>query len=82
MITAARAEAIFVSTLSVDDRPTPAEIEAAIRHAIRTHGGSRAIAGDVAAAYGDYPETAPARMRWARRIVEGMRCRDTLAAAA
>jgi hypothetical protein len=82
MITAARAAALFVSTLSTTDHPTPAEIDAAVRHAIRTRGGSRRIAGDVAAAYGDYPELAVARMRWARGLVEGLRCRDTLATAA
>jgi hypothetical protein len=82
MIATARAAALFVSTLSTNDHPSPAEIDAAIRDAIRTRGGSRKIAGDVAAAYGDYPELAVARMRWARGLVEGLRCRDTLAVAA
>jgi hypothetical protein len=37
---------------------------------VRVHGGSRGCAGEVAAAYGDYPEIAAARMRWARTLVE------------
>jgi hypothetical protein len=69
-ITAARAEALFVSDLSVTGQPTGAEVAAAIRHSLRTHGGSRGCAADVAAAYGDYPELAAPRMRWARGVVD------------
>jgi hypothetical protein len=94
MIAAARAAALFVSPISTSENLTPAEVEAAVRQAIRTRGGSRVIAADVAFAYGDHPELAAARMRWARAVVEGLprhatprtrtisRCRDTLAAAA
>lgn len=82
MIATARAAALFVSPLSTTDHPTPAEIDAAVRAAIRSRGGSRGIAGDVAAAFGDYPELAVARMRWARGLVAGLRCRSTLATAA
>lgn len=65
-----RAEALFVSDLSIHGNPSEAEVAAAIKHAIRAHGGTRGCAGEVGAAYGDYPETAPARMRWARQVVE------------
>ena len=67
--TASRAAALFVSYLSAGDRPTPAAVEAAIKHALLTHGGTNGCAADVAAAFGDYPETAVARMVWARGLV-------------
>jgi hypothetical protein len=68
-LTAARAAALFLSGLSATDDPTSTQIEAAIRHALLAHGGSRGCAADVAAAYGDYPELAAPRMRWARSVV-------------
>jgi hypothetical protein len=71
-LTAARAAALFVSDLSAHAHPTRAEIAAAIQHSLRTHGGSRGCAADVAAAYGDHPELAAPRMRWARSLVDGM----------
>jgi hypothetical protein len=51
-------------------------MDAAIRRALRTHGGSRGRAADLAAAYGDHPELAAPRMRWALGVVEG-RCART-----
>jgi hypothetical protein len=69
-LTAARTAALFVSTVSAADQPTDTEVDAAIRHSLRTHGGTRGCAADVAAAYGDYPELAAPRMRWARSVVE------------
>ena len=68
-LAAARAAALFVSHLSVTDDPTPAQVDAVIRHSLLTHGGSRGCAADVAATYGDYPELAAPRMRWARSVV-------------
>jgi hypothetical protein len=70
VLTAARAEALFASDLSIHHLPTAAQISAAIRNAVRAHGGTRGCAGEVAAAYGDYPESAAARMRWALGIVQ------------
>ena|SRR5689334_18873170 len=72
-VTAARAAALFVSDISAAARPTRAQAELAILHAIRTHGGSRGCVADVAAYYGDYPELASARMVWARTVAEGLR---------
>jgi hypothetical protein len=69
-LTAARAAALFVSDLSATEQPTAVLVEAAIKRAVHTHGGSRGCAADVAAAYGDYPELAAPRMRWARSLVE------------
>src|SRR2546423_14732568 len=68
---ASRAAALFLSTLSVTDRPTYAEVAAAIDGALRRHGGGRGCAADGAAAFGDHPELAPPRTRRARRLAEG-----------
>ena len=69
---AARAAALFTSDLSAFTHHTQASAEAAIRRALRAHGGIRGCAGAVAAAYGAHPETAAPRMRWARAVAEGM----------
>jgi hypothetical protein len=70
VLSVARAEALFTSQLATGSRPTYAVAEAAIRSAVRTHGGVRGCAADVAAHYGDYPELAVPRMRWARNTVD------------
>lgn len=69
-LTAARAAALFVSDVSVADHPTDVEVDDAIRRSLRTHGGSRGCTADLAAAYGDRPEVAAPRMRWALGVVE------------
>jgi hypothetical protein len=84
---ATRAAALFVSRLSTADRPTPAEAEDAIGWAVRTHGGPAGLAADVAQEYGEHPELAAARMRWARALLDSLdpmtaTSRATLAAAA
>lgn len=66
----ARAEALFASDISSQCQPDESEVAAAIRRAVRAHGGVRGCAGEVGAAYGECPETAAARMRWARRVIE------------
>ena len=68
--TTARAAALFLSDVSAADRPTDVEVDAAIRRAMLTHGGSRGCAADLAAAYGEHPELAALRMRWALGVVE------------
>jgi hypothetical protein len=68
---AARAEALFASDLSAQREYTRIEVADAIRHAIGAHNGVRGCAGQVAAAYGERPETAASRMRWARAVIEG-----------
>lgn len=70
VLAAARAEALFASDLSAGVRPGPVEVAGAIRSAVRRHGGTRGCAAAVAAAYGDYPEIAAPRMRWAREVVD------------
>jgi hypothetical protein len=76
-LTAARAAALFVSDLSATEQPTNVVVEAAIKHALQTRGGTRGCAADVAAAYGDYPELAARRMRWANSLVENLYARRT-----
>ena len=80
-LTAARAEALFTSQLATGSRPAYDVVDEAIRIAVRAHGGVRGCAADVAGEYGDHPELAVPRMRWARGVVEhlyeGRRARTT-----
>ena len=70
LLTSARATALFASDLSTTAQPTRAQVDAAIKDALRTHGGTRGCSAVLAAAYGDHPDLAPGRMRWARRVVQ------------
>jgi hypothetical protein len=71
-LVAARAAALFISAISASSRPSPTEVDQAIRYALARYGGSRGCAAAVAFAYGDHPETAAPRMRWARGVVEAV----------
>ena len=64
----ARCEAVFSSSLQPSERPDPADTRAAIMAAVRQY-GSRGCAALVAQEFGDHPDTAPARMMWARALV-------------
>jgi alkylhydroperoxidase family enzyme len=64
-----RSEALFVSTLQRSDNPGAGQVEQAIARAVREY-GSRECAARVAQEFGDHPEIAVARMRWARHVVE------------
>ena len=67
---AARADALFVSALQSSDQPTAAQVEQAIVAATRAF-GDLGCAARVAQEYGEHPETAVTRMRWARLAVAG-----------
>ena len=69
-ISTARADALFASALQRSDEPSAAQVRQAIAAAIRAF-GARGCAARVAQAYGEYPETAALRMRWARAAVAG-----------
>jgi hypothetical protein len=69
---AARAQALFASDLSARREYTRTEVAAAIRQAVSAHRGRGGCAGQVAAAYGEHPETAADRMRWARAVIQAM----------
>jgi len=70
LLPAARVAALFASPLSVGRELTPAEVDRAIQESVRLYGGVRGCCAEMAAAYGDYPESAVSRTRWARRIVD------------
>jgi hypothetical protein len=61
----ARIEALFASDLSMSATTNPEIVRDAIRSAVRRHGGARGCAGIVAEQFGDHPDTAVPRMRWA-----------------
>ena len=69
-ISTARADALFVSALQRSQEPSATQVREAIAAAIREF-GARGCAALVAQAYGEHPETAAPRMRWARAVVEG-----------
>ena len=64
-----RADALFASSLQHGDLPNAAEIRLAVAAAIEAF-GQLGCAGRVAQEFGDHPETAVARMRWARQAAD------------
>ena len=73
------ADALFVSALQRSDSPSARQVQQAIVAAIRAYGG-RGCAERVAQEFGDHPETAAARMLWARQTLAGLAFRVRLAA--
>ncbi|HEX8005395.1 MAG TPA: hypothetical protein VF482_03095 [Trebonia sp.] len=67
-ISTVRADALFASALQRSDEPSAAQVDQAIAEAVRAF-GARGCAARVAQAYGEHPETAVVRMRWARATV-------------
>jgi hypothetical protein len=63
-----RCEALFASTVQSSEQPSGRILEDAIRRTVRQL-GSRGCAAQVAQEFGDHPETAVVRMRWARAQV-------------
>jgi len=64
---ALQADALFVSGLQRCDEPSVGQVRQAIADTIRVFGYS-GCAGWVAQEFGDHPETAAARMRWAHAV--------------
>jgi len=64
---AIRADALFVSALQRGDHPSAREVRQAVAAAVGAF-GQRGCAGRVAQEFGDHPETAVTRMRWARQV--------------
>jgi hypothetical protein len=64
-ISAVGADALFVSALQRSDEPSARQVRQAVAAAVRAY-GAHGCAERVAQEYGDHPETAAARMRWAR----------------
>jgi hypothetical protein len=67
-ISTVRADALFASALQRSEEPSAAQVHQAIATTIRAF-GARGCAARVAQAYGEHPETAVIRMRWARATV-------------
>jgi len=66
-ISAARADALFVSALQRSEELSTGQVRQAVAAAVREF-GSRGCAERVAQEFGDHPDTAVARMRWARMV--------------
>ena len=75
----AAADALFASALQCSQAPTTDQVRQAINAAVGAFGYS-GCAGRVAQEFGDHPETAAARMRWARETLAGLEFRVRLAA--
>src|SRR5260370_4256161 len=69
-ISAARADALFASALQCSEEPSAAQVRQAIVTTIRAY-GDLGCAARVAQEYGEHPETAVTRLRWARTVVAG-----------
>ena len=65
---ASMANALFVSSLQPSDHPAAAQVEDAIVTSLRTY-REAGCAARMAAEYGEHPEEAASRMRWALSIV-------------
>ena len=65
---AAWAGALFVSTLQRSDEPSATQVRRAAAAAVRSF-GVPGCAAEVARAFGDHPDTAVPRMRWALAAV-------------
>jgi hypothetical protein len=61
------ANALFASTLQRSDQPTAGQVRQAVAAAIYAY-GAHGCAERMAQEFGDHPETAVARMRWARAV--------------
>jgi hypothetical protein len=70
-VSRARADALFASALQRSDEPSARQVEQAVAAAIGTFGELGCLAR-VAQAYGEHPEIAVTRMRWARSVVAGV----------
>jgi hypothetical protein len=65
---AVRAEALFVSNVQSSDLPTGDDVRRAVAASLREF-RIRGCAARVACEFGDHPETAVRRMRWALDVV-------------
>jgi hypothetical protein len=61
------ADALFASVMQRSDKPARGQVLKAITAAVRAY-GHRGCAERVAQEFGDHPEAAVARMRWARAM--------------
>ena len=64
----ARRDALFVSPLQPSQEPGAQQVRQAVAAAARQF-GEQGCAGRVAQEFGEHPEAAAARMRWARQAI-------------
>jgi hypothetical protein len=64
-----RAEALFASALQVSQQPSAVQVRSAVTSTLRRF-GIKGCAAKVAGEFGEYPETAAARMSWALDMVD------------
>jgi len=67
-VAAARAEALFVSTLQPSEPSAPDDVRRAVATAVRQL-GTAGCAAEMARAFGEHPDSAAARMSWARATI-------------
>jgi hypothetical protein len=65
----ARCEALFASGLQPSDAPDAGMVATAITRAVRQFGAG-GCAGRMAQEFGDHPDAAASRMRWARQLLQ------------
>ncbi|WP_432834255.1 hypothetical protein [Dactylosporangium sp. CA-092794] len=65
---AVRAEALFASALQMSQRPVAADVRLAVTGTLRRI-GVQGCAASMATEFGDHPDTAITRMRWALRMI-------------
>jgi hypothetical protein len=67
-VSAVRCDALFASALQRSEHPDAVQVRRAVAAAVRQYGDC-GCAAQVAQEYGEHPEIAADRMRWARRAV-------------
>jgi hypothetical protein len=67
-LSAVRSDALFVSVLQPSQEPGVRQVRQAVETAVRQFGAG-GCAGRVAQEFGEHPQAAAARMRWARQAV-------------
>jgi hypothetical protein len=67
-IAVVRTDALFVSAVQRSDEPRAIQVREAVATAVRQF-GPQGCAERVAEEFGDHPDIAAARMRWARRQI-------------
>jgi uncharacterized membrane protein len=63
-----QAEALFASHLQTSDTPDPEIVDRVVTGLLQRDGAA-GCAARMAYEYGEYPDTAAQRMRWARQVV-------------
>jgi hypothetical protein len=76
-LSALRSGALFVPALQPSQEPSARQVQQAVAAALRRF-GRHGCAGRVAQEFGEHPEAAAARMRWARRATAGAFARPGL----